>query len=97
MVSEFRARRDLICAELAKIDRVSTFRPAGAFYVFPRFDVPLDDAALGELLLKEAKVAITPGSAFGAAGAGHERLSYAASRETITESVRRIGEVVGGL
>lgn len=97
MVAEFRARRDLICAELAKIDRVSTFRPGGAFYVFPKFDVPLDDAALGEKLLREAKVAITPGSGFGAAGAGHERLSYAASRETITESVRRIGEVVAAL
>ncbi len=97
MVAEFRARRDLILAELAKIDRAACFRPAGAFYVFPKFDVPLDDAALGEKLLKEAKVAITPGSAFGAAGAGHERLSYAASRETITESVRRIGEVVAKL
>ncbi len=97
MVTEFRARRDLITAELAKIDRVSCFRPSGAFYVFPKFDVPIDDAALGEMLLKEAKVAVTPGSAFGEAGAGHERLSYAASRETITESVRRIAEVVAKL
>lgn len=97
MVAEFRARRDLILAELSKIDRVSCFKPAGAFYVFPKFDVPLDDATLGETLLQEAKVAITPGSAFGEAGAGHERLSYAASRETITESVRRIGEVVAKL
>jgi len=97
MVAEFRARRDLICAELAKIDRATCFRPAGAFYVFPKFDVPLDDAALAEKLLKEAQVAITPGSAFGAAGRGHQRLSYAASRETITESVRRIREVVSRL
>ncbi len=97
MVAEFRARRDLILKELAKMDRVTCFKPAGAFYVFPQFDVPLDDAALAEKLLKEAKVAITPGSAFGGAGAGHERLSYAASRETITESVARIGEVVAKL
>ncbi len=97
MVAEFRARRDLICAELGKIDRVTTFQPAGAFYVFPKFDVPLDDNALGEKLLKEAKVAITPGSAFGAAGADHERLSYAASRDTITQAVGRIGEVVAKL
>ncbi len=97
MVAEFRARRDLILKELAKMDRVTCFKPAGAFYVFPKFDVPLDDAALAEKLLKEAKVAITPGSAFGGAGAGHERLSYAASRETITESVARIGDVVAKL
>ena len=97
MVAEFRARRDLIVKELSKIDRVACFKPAGAFYVFPRFDVPLDDLALGQRLLQEAKVAITPGSGFGAAGARHQRLSYAASRETITESVRRIGETVARL
>ena len=97
MVAEFRARRDVILSELAKIDRATGFRPAGAFYAFPKFDVPLDDTALAERLLKEAKVAVTPGSAFGEAGAGHQRLSYAASRETITEAVRRIGEVVAKL
>ena len=97
MVAEFRARRDLILSELAKIDRATCFRPAGAFYAFPRFDVPVDDATLAEKLLKEANVAVTPGSAFGEAGAGHQRLSYAASRETITEAVRRIGEVVAKL
>ncbi len=97
MVTEFRARRDLIISELAKIERASCFRPAGAFYAFPEFDVPLDDTALAEKLLKEAKVAVTPGSAFGEAGAGHQRLSYAASRETIAEAVRRIGEVVAKL
>ena len=97
MVAEFRARRDLICTELEAIDRVTCFRPAGAFYVFPRFDVPLEDAALAERLLKEAKVAATPGSAFGAAGRGHLRLSYAASRETILEGVARTRELVDAL
>ncbi len=97
LLAEFRARRDLIVKELAKIGAATCFKPAGAFYAFPKFDVPLDSAALGERLLKEAKVAVTPGRAFGEAGEGHQRLSYAASRETITEGVRRIGEVVGSL
>ena len=97
MVREFRARRDLIVKELEAIDRVSVFRPAGAFYVFPKFDVPVDSQTLSERLLKEAKVAVTPGRAFGPAGEGHQRLSYAASRETISEGVRRIAEVVGRL
>ena len=44
----------------------------------------------GERLLREAKVAITPGSAFGAAGESHLRLSYAASRDEIREGIRRI-------
>jgi aspartate aminotransferase len=97
MVTEFRARRDLIVSELARIDRVTCFEPAGAFYVFPKFDVPMDDRALGERILHDAKVAVTPGSAFGEAGAGHLRFSYAASRETIKEGVRRIGDIVAKL
>ncbi len=97
MVREFRARRDLILKELANIDGVTCSRPAGAFYVFPKVDVPVDSATLSERLLKDAKVAVTPGSAFGEAGEGHLRLSYAASRETIAEGVRRMGEVIAGL
>src|SRR5438445_9465187 len=68
MVTEFRARRELVMAELAKIDRFSTDRPRGAFYVFPKVDVTLDSAALCERFLKEASVAVTPGTAFGDAG-----------------------------
>jgi len=94
MVAEFRARRELVLAELGKIDRVSTFRPGGAFYVFPRVDAPIDSASLAERILTEASTAVTPGSAFGDAGDGHLRISYAASRETIVEGVRRIGEVL---
>ena len=97
MVAEFRARRDLVMKEVAKIDRLSTDRPSGAFYVFPKVDVRLDSATLCERILKEASVAVTPGSAFGVAGEGHIRISYAASRETITEGVRRIGEVLAKL
>ncbi|HYV08676.1 MAG TPA: pyridoxal phosphate-dependent aminotransferase [Thermoplasmata archaeon] len=97
MVAEFRARRDLVMKELAKIDRLSTDRPSGAFYVFPQVDAGLDSATLCERILKEASVAVTPGSAFGEAGEGHIRISYAASRETITEGVRRIGEVLSRL
>ena len=52
---------------------------------------------LAERLLQEANVAVTPGSAFGEAGEGHLRLSYAASRETIVESIRRITDVLKGI
>ena len=97
MVKEFRARREIVLKALAKIEGVSTSRPSGAFYAFPRIDVPIASSALSERILKEASVAVTPGSAFGAAGEGHLRISYAASRETIVEGLRRIAEVVAGL
>src|SRR5439155_1100945 len=82
MVDEFRARRDLVLRELKGIDRLSTDRPRGAFYVFPRVDLGMESASLAERILKQTNVAVTPGSAFGEAGEGHLRLSYAASPET---------------
>ena len=94
MVDEFRARRDLVLRELKKVDRLSTDRPSGAFYVFPRVDIRMESASLAERILQETDVAVTPGSAFGDAGEGHLRLSYAASRETIVESIRRIADVL---
>ena len=97
MVREFKARRDLVMEELGRIEDFETVRPAGAFYAFPRFDVPMNSEALAERILQKGKVAVTPGSAFGTAGEGHLRLSFAASRDTILEGVRRIGEVVGTL
>src|SRR5881296_846756 len=97
MVDEFRARRDIVLRELKKIDRLATDRPSGAFYVFPRVEVGMDSASLAERILKEADVAVTPGSAFGEAGEGHLRLSYAASRETIVECIRRIADVLKGI
>src|SRR5713101_110963 len=97
MVKEFRTRREIVLKALAKIEGASTSRPSGAFYAFPRIDVPIDSSALSERILKEGSVAVTPGSAFGAAGEGHLRISYAASRETIVEGLRRIAEVVAGL
>ncbi len=97
MVKEFRARREIVLKALAKIEGASTSRPSGAFYAFPRIDVPIDSSALSEHILKDASVAVTPGSAFGVAGEGHLRISYAASRETIVEGLRRITEVVAGL
>src|SRR5207247_4299193 len=93
MVKEFRARRDLVLKELATIEALSTHRPTGALYVFPRYDAEIDSATLSERILKEASVAVTPGSAFGEAGEGHLRISYAASRETIAEGLHRIREV----
>jgi aspartate aminotransferase len=97
MVKEFRARREIVLKALSKVEGASTSRPSGAFYAFPRIDVPITSSALSERILKEASVAVTPGSAFGAAGEGHLRISYAASRETIVEGLRRIAEVVAGL
>ena len=80
----FRERRDAIVKGLNKIDGLSCTMPEGAFYAFPNVTkITSDDKALAAYLLQEAGVACLGGSAFGAAGKGYRRFSYAASLEDI--------------
>jgi aspartate aminotransferase len=84
MNATFRERRDRIVAGLNKIAGMSCTLPEGAFYAFPNVSKLTSDArALASYLLEEAGVACTAGSAFGKAGDGYLRFSYAASLEDI--------------
>jgi aspartate/methionine/tyrosine aminotransferase len=95
MVEEFRARRDLVVDGLNEIPGFRCLRPAGAFYVFPEISgTGLTGAELADRLLNEAGVSVLAGTAFGGVGTNHIRLSYANSRENITEALRRIRTVV---
>jgi len=91
MVAEFRARREVLLAGLKRLGWPCA-APRGAFFAFPR--TPGRSSDLAERLLKEARVAVVPGSAFGAAGEGHLRLSYATGRDRITEGLERIARVL---
>ncbi len=74
------------------------FEPKGAFYVFPSVKTTgLDGEEFANALLKEKKVAVVPGSAFGAAGASHVRCSYATSMEQLTVAIDRITDFIEGL
>jgi aspartate aminotransferase len=93
MLSEFRARRDLIVAGLDTLPGIECVVPHGAFYAFPKV-ADRSVEALADLLLDEAGVACLAGTAFGQYGEGHLRFSYANSRENITRALERIGEVL---
>ena len=72
---------------------MSLGRPTGAFYAFPRIEGSgLSSEELANRLLDEAGVVMLPGSAFGAEGEGHLRLSYANSRENLRLGLTRLGE-----
>lgn len=65
--------------------------PGGAFYVFPSIEkTGLSSEAFAEQLLLKEKVAVVPGSVFGAGGEGHIRCSYATSLDQLKEAMRRI-------
>ena len=74
------------------------FEPFGAFYVFPsiqEFGMTSDEFATR--FLEEEKVAVVPGTAFGACGEGFLRLSYAYSLEDLKEAFGRLANFVNRL
>jgi aspartate/methionine/tyrosine aminotransferase len=98
MVVEFKARRDLIVAGLNEIPGIRCANPVGAFYAFPSIaGTGLSGAEFADRLLHEAGVCVLAGTAFGGVGTDHVRISYANSRENLTEALRRIGTFVEGL
>jgi aspartate/methionine/tyrosine aminotransferase len=98
MVAEFAARRDLVVDGLNALPGVSCLSPRGAFYVFPNVaETPVSAEELADRLLEEAGVAVLAGTAFGAQGANHLRLSYANSQANLTRALERMDAFLGAL
>jgi aspartate/methionine/tyrosine aminotransferase len=99
----FDRRRRLLYTLLNEIPGVSCVEPEGAFYTFPsvagvlgcsiRGRRPTSSLELAAILLDEARVAVVPGEAFGAAG--FARLSYALADDQLAEGARRMAELLG--
>ncbi|MEA4812691.1 MAG: aminotransferase class I/II-fold pyridoxal phosphate-dependent enzyme [Anaerolineaceae bacterium] len=92
MRTEYDRRRKLVVSGFNALG-LETFEPKGAFYAFPKVSLcGLSDEAFCERLLIEGRVAMVPGSAFGDAGMGFARASYATSYEKLEEALGRIAE-----
>jgi bifunctional aspartate aminotransferase and glutamate/aspartate-prephenate aminotransferase len=90
-VKVMKDKRDYVLGELAKMPGVSVaVPPSGAFYVLP--DVAGffggDDTELCLQLLKSKKLALVPGSSFGAPGT--VRISYATSMEELETAMKKL-------
>ena len=91
MIDEYRRRRDLIVRGLNEIDGFQCMPPKGTFYAFPSVSkIGIPSAKIAEELLEQARLAGIPGSAFGEAGEGYLRLSFATSQRDIQEALARI-------
>ncbi|MDR2812084.1 MAG: aminotransferase class I/II-fold pyridoxal phosphate-dependent enzyme, partial [Endomicrobium sp.] len=98
MRTEFEKRRDYIVTRLNSINGITCIKPKGAFYVFPNIKDLLGkifdnktintDLEFADYLLNYAKIAVVPGTAFGADG--YLRLSYATSIENIKSGMDRL-------
>jgi len=98
MREEYERRREFVLGAVAEIPGFICCRPDGAFYVFPNITACLkssglaDSQELTQYLLREARVAVVPGSAFGLDG--YLRISYATSMTNLREGLHRIREAV---
>jgi aminotransferase len=94
MVGHYNRRRKLIVAGLNEIG-LACHLPHGAFYAFPSIaSTGLSSEEFCSRLLFEENVAVVPGNAFGAAGEGHIRCSYATAIDKIEIALKRIGKFV---
>jgi aspartate aminotransferase len=95
MMREFRRRRDAVVAGLNGLPGVRCAEPHGAFYAFPNISgTGLSAKELADRLLAEEGVAVLAGTAFGANGEGHLRLSYANSLGNIERAVAALGRLL---
>ena len=95
MVKEFTDRRKVVVEGLNAIEGLTCRKPMGAFYAFPNVTgVGMSSDKFAHYLLHEAGVATLSGTAFGAAGDGYIRISYANSLPNLQEAIRRIQRAV---
>ena len=90
MTEEYDRRRKYILSGLRGMG-IDVFEPEGAFYIFPEIGkFGLSSEEFCSRLLNEQRVAIVPGTAFGAVGEGFARISYAYSTKHITQALERM-------
>ena len=90
MRDEYDMRRRLVVDGLNRLG-LTCFEPEGAFYVFPSIrSTGMTSDEFSERLIYDKRVAVVPGSAFGACGEGHVRISYAYSLKHLTEALDRM-------
>ena len=86
--------RDICYRRLNEIPGVTFPVVEGTYVPFPRFDYDISSTELHEYLIKEARVALNPGSSFGPAGEGHMRICFATSEAIINEAINRMEEAL---
>jgi alanine-synthesizing transaminase len=90
---KLRTRRDLTVKTFNSIPRISCVSPRGAFYAFPRLDIPEGDDVFVKELLFEKQVLVVHGSGFGQRpGSKHFRVVFLPNEETLTKAYSAIGD-----
>jgi len=95
MMVEFDKRRKLIRKGLNSLPGVECSLPGGAFYAFPKvIDTGMNGEEFAKKCLHEAGVAIVPGTSFGKTCSDYARFSFAASKENISQAIKKIDKIL---
>jgi aspartate/methionine/tyrosine aminotransferase len=94
---QFRSRRQYVIDRLRAIGLEPDWPGGGYFVWVPVAALGLDGRTFAERLLKEQRVLVGPGCAFGPSGAGHVRVSFAADDGRLREGLARLTAFVAGL
>lgn len=86
----FLIRRNIVIEEIKKTEKLKLISPSGAYYAFPKILIDIDENDLILKLIKEAGVAVIPGSAFGKAGKKHLRISFGLEENLLREGLQRL-------
>lgn len=97
MKREYCRRKEFVVEGLNRLG-LSCRKPQGAFYAFADIkSTGLSSMDFCQRLLKDQKVAVVPGTAFGASGEGYIRISYASSLDNLKEAINRMGKFMRGI
>jgi aspartate/methionine/tyrosine aminotransferase len=89
---QYRKRREVVVQALLSIPGISLPLPEGAFYTFPQIEGLQDSMKFVLELLRETRVGIGPGSAFGIHGEGYVRISFASSESVLLPALERFSD-----
>ena len=98
MVAAYARRRNFLLDALEEIPGISSSPIEGAFYLFAKFtQTDKKSLEISQILLEDGLIASTPGSAFGEAGEGYVRFSFATSMSELEKTVERLAHLAPGL
>ena len=95
MVERCKRGRDLVVGRLASMNRVSVIPADASFYLMLRVEEMGDPVEFCKRLVREARIGLAPGNAFGAGGDQYVRLCYAQSEENLNKAMDRLGTFLG--
>jgi aminotransferase len=86
----YQKKRDLVCNYLRKTKKLTFSIPEATYYIFPKINAEIDDIEFCQRAIREAKIALVPGSFFGPGGENHFRLSFGKNDKDLKEGLKRL-------